>query len=304
MLKALKVLGVLLLGLLPAYVWLVLESGTPRGTFPIDLPKARALASALPGPRPTALRVERVSVIDDIPAMGIVAGSGWSRAELTVYAYQLVYPTTTAILDTGMLDEERATFDRQAFARVQEAMTHASLILVTHEHFDHIGGLTSHPQLAAILPRTRLTRAQLADPDKMDPVAFPAGALSGYTPLDYQGLHPVAPGIVLMSAPGHTPGSQLVFVQLADGREFLFVGDVAWHFDNITLERERARLATLMMGEDRELVLAQLKALHELQLREPALHIVPGHDARVIDRLVAQRALLPGFESPSPAAPP
>jgi glyoxylase-like metal-dependent hydrolase (beta-lactamase superfamily II) len=296
--KALKILGIVVLGLVPAYVWLFLESGTPKSAFPIDLTRVRALASTLPGPRPTSVRVERVTVIEDIPAMGIVAGSGWSKGELAVYAYQLLSPAGTAILDTGMLDDKRAAFDPKAFERVQAAMTKASLIVVTHEHFDHIGGLTSHPQLAALLPHTIVTRAQLADPEKMDPAKFPAGALAGYVPLDLQSLHPVAPGVVLMSAPGHTPGSQLVFVQLASGEEFLFVGDVAWHFDNITLERERARLATLMLGEDRDRVLGQLKALHQLQLREPALHIVPGHDARVIDHLVAEKALTLGFEVP------
>ena len=107
----------------------------------------------------------------------------------------------------------------------------------------------------------------------------------------------MAPGVVLLTAPGHTPGSQLVFVQLADGRELLFLGDVAWQFTNIEHQRERARLVTLMIGEDRTLVLSQLRALAELHEKEPKLAIVPGHDAAVIEKLIAEGTLVPRFES-------
>ena len=32
---------------------------------------------------------------------------------------------------------------------------------------------------------------------------------------------------------GYTPGSQMVYVKRADGREILFLGDVAWQMSNI-----------------------------------------------------------------------
>jgi glyoxylase-like metal-dependent hydrolase (beta-lactamase superfamily II) len=295
--KALLIVGVLMVALVPAYIWLFLESGTPGASYPIDLDQARALAQSLPGPKPTSVRVEHVTTIDDIPAMGIVAGGGWRRGELAVYAYQLVYPSSTLVIDTGVPPEEKgAAFDDESFRRVRAALLTASLIVVTHEHFDHIGGLAAHPELPAILPRARLTRAQLSAPEQMQPAKLPATALAAYTPLEDLPLRALAPGVVLLRAPGHSPGSQLVFVQLADGRELLFIGDVAWHFANIERQRERARLVTLIIGEDRDAVLSQLRALHELHAREPKLHLVPGHDAAVIDRLIAEGVLRPHFE--------
>jgi len=37
--------------------------------------------------------------------------------------------------------------------------------------------------------------------------------------IDYDGYFPLAPGVALIKAAGHTAGSQMVFVTLASGRE-------------------------------------------------------------------------------------
>ena len=101
---------------------------------------------------------------------------------------------------------------------------------------------------------------------------------------------------MLIKAAGHTPGSQMVYVQTADGTEVLLIGDVAWHFRNIELQRERARLVTMfLIKEDRTAVFGQLAALKRLHETQPAVHIVPGHDGQVIDALVAAGVLKRGF---------
>ena len=93
---------------------------------------------------------------------------------------------------------------------------------------------------------------------------------------------------MLIKSPGHTPGSQMVYVQTANGTELLLIGDVAWHFRNIELQRERARLMTMRFSrDDRTAVFGELAALKRLNVAQPAVHIVPGHDGPVIDRLVA-----------------
>ena len=68
--------------------------------------------------------------------------------------------------------------------------------------------------------------------------------VTSLTPLEYDHYYAAAPGIVLVKAPGHTPGSQLVFVKLASGKELLFIGDVAWHMDQIRQLWYRPRLVT------------------------------------------------------------
>jgi glyoxylase-like metal-dependent hydrolase (beta-lactamase superfamily II) len=100
---------------------------------------------------------------------------------------------------------------------------------------------------------------------------------------------------VLITAPGHTPGSQMAYVRRADGVEFLFVGDVAWQMRNIEPAREKARLVTWLAGEDRKKVREELAGLNQLHAADPELHMMPGHDAAVIDSFVKNGLLVKGF---------
>lgn len=284
-----------------AYWWLIVDGGEadPEG-YSIDIGEIRRLANSIEGEKPIDIQVQEVASFS-FPATALVAGDGWSTKLLPVYVYKIVYADRFGLIDTALTEEQgggnTVAYDEDAFARVDAAIDAADFILITHEHMDHIGGLAAHGDLAGALAKTRLTDIQIANPDRMVPVTFPAGVLEGLTPFTYEGAAAVAPGVVVIAAPGHTPGSQMVFVQLADGRELLFLGDVAWHFRNIELVRERARLVTdYFLNENRQQVLDQFFALKALHEAEPAIGIVPGHDGKTISDLVAREMLTPGFE--------
>jgi hypothetical protein len=88
----------------------------------------------------------------------------------------------------------------------------------------------------------------------------------------------------------------MVFVRLADGRELLLLGDVAWHMRQIRELWYRPRLVTdLFIGEDRDEVMAQFRTLHELDARG-ALQLVASHDVDQREALVASGALGARFE--------
>ena len=53
-------------------------------------------------------------------------------------------------------------------------------------------------------------------------------AIGRFIVLDYPQYYPVAPGMVLIRAPGHSTDSQMVYVRLQSGREILHSVDSAW----------------------------------------------------------------------------
>ena len=290
----------LLILAVPAYYILVVHSPARGTPYALDLAAVRSLAGSMGGAKPQAIRFERIMSLQFAEAM-IMAGDPWRASPMPVYAYQLVFPDRTVMIDAALPrqiakpDFLVMDFDTDAYQRLLAALDQTSLIAVTHEHMDHIGGIAEHPRLGLLLPALRLTAEQLANPKGMAPARLPDQVMQGYTPLRYDRLHLLAPGVVLIKAPGHTPGSQMVYVQRADGREVLLLGDVSWRRRNIDQVRERPLFMTLIIGEDRNAVLGQFAALRELAAAEPGIALVPGHDGPAMEPLVADRTLEPGL---------
>lgn len=294
---------VLITGLLVAASWYPLVLHSPKAASPpgysLDIAAVRELARSPRGPFPSRLRVETVAEFQFAEAM-VMAGEAWQSTPIPIYAFKLEYPGGWLVIDTAMPNIEAmpdvivSMFDEAALQRVYQAMSRADGIYITHEHFDHIGGVVAHPDIASLLPRVHLTREQFAHPDRMRPLSYPA-AFDDYQPLDYQGMKAIAPGVVLIKAPGHTPGSQIVYIQFSDGRELLLLGDVAWQMRNIDAVRERPLFMTALIKEDRSQVIDQFQVLHDLRAQAPQLAMLPGHDGRIMQQLIEQGLITPGF---------
>ena len=296
------VVGVLLVGGGSAYYWLIMESHMPSDAhFELDMNKVRALADGMPGDRPVEIQVEKVAQFT-FPATAVVAGDGWSSSYLPVFSYQLVYPDgRTGIIDTALSKaqggDNLTDFDPAAYDRMEAAIGRASFILLTHEHMDHIGGLAAYPELSKIVSSVDMTKEQIDHPERSAPVVIAKDILGQFKPVVYDKYLAIAPGVVLIKAPGHSPGSQIIYVRKQDGTEVLILGDVAWHFRNIETQRERARLVTqFFLKEDRHAVFGELKALYELHAAEPNLAMMPGHDGVMEAELLKKGVFTEGFK--------
>jgi glyoxylase-like metal-dependent hydrolase (beta-lactamase superfamily II) len=292
---ALVVLVVLLLGGGGAYYWYIGDGNPPATLTPygFDLAAVRAKADELPGGKASDVRVETVARFT-FPAVAAVGGDGWDGKPMAAFSFQIVLPTDTIIIDTAFTAAQGAglgaQIDDDAYARMDMAMAAATQIVVTHEHPDHIGGIIAYADPAGIQKALRLNREQLDSLPRYG-LVWPI-ALNDYVPLDYPDMIALAPGVVLIRAPGHTPGSQMVYVKREDGRELLFIGDIGWIERNVETGKGRPRLLSqFMLNEDRDAVFAELALLKSLHETEPSLLIVPGHDLAAVDALIASGAL-------------
>ncbi|MGA2996921.1 MBL fold metallo-hydrolase [Bradyrhizobium sp.] len=268
-----------------------------------DLAEIRQVAGMIPGPRP--LRVNVIKFAEsrrtkNFAVKGLPAGPSVQART----AYQIVYADGTIMVDTGMDLATHRFFGRgveepyfpEAEARVARALQKAKAIVVTHEHGDHIAGLIKSPSFNELAPKTVLTRAQLQtlinEPQMPELRPTPEMA-SRFRVIDYANAMAVAPGIALIKAPGHTPGSQMVYVALQSGKELLLAGDVAWHMDGVRLNTGKD---APWIKEPAELMAAELDWLNGLSRTETNLSIVISHDDDQRRAYIEQGVLGDGFE--------
>jgi glyoxylase-like metal-dependent hydrolase (beta-lactamase superfamily II) len=267
----------------------VRDAGMPeRAEYDLELAKVRELAHSIEGPLPVALHALVIARREQ-PHGSIVAGRSWFEPVARVFpAYQIEFPDDSIVIDGAY----RAPADAQAYAQLERAMQQASSILLTHTHPDHTEAISHSAHLGEIVPKLTLTRAQLDEPWGLR--RFPEGSLSKVKLMEYEARLAFAPGVVLIAAPGHTAGSQMVYVQLQSGAEFLLLGDVVWDMENVRSLTGRPHvLGSLLIRGDEAAVSHQIRALHDaLEVADEPLHMVPSHDAATLEKL--QRASLIG----------
>lgn len=92
--------------------------------------------------------------------------------------------------------------------------------------------------------------------------------------------------IVVVPAPGHTPGGVIIFVTLQNGTRYAFVEDLDYQLEGITLREERSWLVR-KMGADQDTAGNRENLLRIIALKErlPELNIVPAHDMRAFAKM-------------------
>ncbi len=262
--------------------------------FDADLSVIRRMAQLLPGPLPLAVNGIRVAASIRTRKF-VVEGGDESPVTMPRTAFQVVYPDCTVMIDSGL---DRATHDSfspdkpepyypEAFAKLQQALDAARLIVITHFHADHVGGVLTAPNALDLARKTMISaetaRMMVIAPHRPH-LEVSDSDIREFVVIDYERCTPVAPGMVLIKAPGHAVDHQMVYVRLACGAEILHSVDVGWVLDNIRLQKPKA---APWVKEDVAAIMAQLAWLNGVLTQEPNIALLVTHDDGHFNDLVA-----------------
>lgn len=166
-----------------------------------------------------------------------------------------------------------------------DAAPHVKGIVFTHLHTDHVGGITElcqHvnsvrvPMTEAQATRTNYTtRPGLDLLEEADCVRLERIAGGPLFPV------PGFPGVFLIDAGGHTPGSQIVlaFVQDANGpHRYVFTGDIVNNVDGITYDVPKPLLYRTLVVPESEARQAELRAFLKHLHDEGGFTLLVSHD--------------------------
>lgn len=297
--RAVLPLGVLALALGVLLLIGLREVPVPeRARFAIDLGALRALA----GPDDALPERARADLVGQsfFPEFIGIAGGGAARMPLGFYVWQFAYGDGSHVVIDAVHSRAShpavtgAYYD-DAWQRQERAVGAASVMAVTHEHNDHLGGFTESTHFDRLGAKLKLNAAQRGHPR----AGGVARDLKGEATLESGpegSLHKVAPGVVAISAPGHTPGTQMLYVRLKGGREFLLIGDIAWQGTALERVRNRPKLPTWILGEDSLAVAHQLRAILDFKKVNPSVDVVVSHDIGQMEARFAAGRVTRGLE--------
>jgi glyoxylase-like metal-dependent hydrolase (beta-lactamase superfamily II) len=265
-------------------------SASAPQTFDADLSVIRAMSTIIPGALPTGVNGIRVAA-SIRPRKVVIQGGDERPVTMPRTAFQVVYPNCTMMIDSGL---DKATHDSfspdkpepyfpEAFAELRRALDAAQLIVLTHFHADHVGGVVTAPNFSELAQKTIITAATadcMMNTPHRPHLRLSQQQIDAFIMLDYPDYYPLAPGIVLIRSPGHSVDSQMVFIRLQSGTEILHSVDIAWIMDNILQLKGKA---APWVKEDIGAINAQLRWLKHIHDAEKNITILVTHDDERFD---------------------
>ncbi len=293
-------------------VFITMLAGCSGAIDPAEYPLP---ADSIVVPDHTALPAVSLALIHTGDQVSLEAfaydGGSWAKSRIFVHSAVLVrHPQGDLLFDTGLGREVDAQVetDMPAYMRpvmkytkrkpaVEQLAAHGvdpatiDRIYLSHLHWDHASGIEDFPNARIFTAREeQKAAADLANADVYLRSQFDAGTVRWniveFIERPYMGYsrsHDVFGdgSVVIVPMFGHTPGSIGLFVNLQDGRQFLFSGDTTWAREGFTLPADKFIVASKLVDHDPVATRREIVRVHKLMRLFPNLVVVPAHDFQV-----------------------
>jgi glyoxylase-like metal-dependent hydrolase (beta-lactamase superfamily II) len=169
-------------------------------------------------------------------------------------------------------------------ARIEMTPADVDLVIQSHLHFDHAGGLHAFPGTPVMVQREELEFAESPTEEQRDIyIADDFAGVEDWRLLDGEEDVFGDGRLLVVPTPGHTKGHQSLLVRLDDGRSIFLLADAAYLLEKMRMRRPPGVLwseAAILATWDRVEALererdAFLIATHDLDY-ETRLKIAPG----------------------------
>ena len=223
------------------------------------------------------------------------------NTNMSVACYLVVHPKGTLLFDAGLPDRVRGTpFNEAPFsgdpkapstdyymlvtntlkgqlARIGYSPARIDYLALSHFHGDHVGNANDYSSATWLVQRTEydVMFGPQVPPSSMDPNSL---RLKGSQKQLLDGDHDVFGDgrVVVKSTPGHTPGHQSLYVQLAKTGNVVLSGDLYHYPEERTLQR--------MPSDERTTGTAASREALERFMRSANAQLWVGHDINAFTR--------------------
>lgn len=243
-------------------------------------------------------------------AFAYVGGSSGDKREFAMSALLIKHPAGDLLIDTGFSRDIDAKLQLmpwffRAITKIQRRRSaaeqlsasgydtkHLRAVVLTHAHWDHAAALSDFQRTPVWV--TAVEREFIRDGGIPTVVARSATGVRYETYafrdtpyLSFSHSYDVYSdgSIVIVPAPGHTPGSVIIFVAPPSGARYALVGDLVWQLEGLTQRRERPLLARTLIDDDAGANRAVIQQMSAIVQRFPDLKVIPAHDLRAYSSL-------------------
>ena len=269
---------------------------------------------SLPSPKLSFSVLKTAESSGSLEAMVVDNGS-WFRVRNLVHTAVLVrHPKGDFLWDSGIgseIEEQMKVFnvfESQLFSinnvnpakhQLDESgysVNKLLAIIPSHMHWDHASGLEDFGKTPIWVQGKSLSEARSGKPPafvisqfdrpdlnwhdlKLEPKMFMGFQFS----FDIYGDG----SAVLVDLSGHSKGHLGLFLTLATGKQYFFIGDTTWAIRGIKENKSRPWITNTLVGVDTDFKknASVVEKVHQLSRQNPSLVIVPAHDEYMLKKL-------------------